>query len=35
MDDGVGPPRFLELAVILVGPMLGCMCYCRGRRRSR
>jgi hypothetical protein len=30
-----GPLRFLELPVILVGPMLGRMCYCRVRRRSR
>ena len=30
-----GPLRFLELPIILAGPMRGCMCYCRVRRRSR
>jgi hypothetical protein len=29
------PPQFLEVPVVLVGPMLGCMCYGRVRRRSR
>jgi hypothetical protein len=35
LDVGVGHCGFLEVPVVLVGPMLSCICYCCARRRSR